>query len=340
MKTSKTQRTDPHRPGAIIPADYDDWNSYSLASGPVPPIGVDCAQPYVSYDAQGRAGQLITPTCPDTGRCCVASSERAVRAAGLAVFGAAGKCGVCGAHFVYGSMFKHSSGDLVHMGHDCADKYGAMYDSSAWEIENGRTRAALAKVIARTQNDKERQAFLDANPGLEADLAVEHRIITDIAAKFTTYRSLSEKQVALVRKLADEVRNPKPVVEELHAAAPTGKGIEFEGEIVGAKVHEGEYGTTWKMTVKVTTDAGTWLAWGTVPEYLATAARPTGDLRAALIGRRVSVKATLEAGRDSHFVFMKRPSAEFSDVHGPAVPPPPKAPRKPRAKKQAEAVAS
>jgi hypothetical protein len=277
----------------------------------------------------------VTPTCPDTGRCCVASSEKHVRAAGLAVFGGAGRCGVCGAHFVYGSMFKHSSGELVHMGHDCADKYGAMYDSSAWEIENGRTRAALAKVIARAQNDKERQAFLDANPGLEADLAVEHRIITDIAAKFTTYRSLSEKQVALVRKLAEEVRNPRPVVEEKRIGAILGKGVEFEGVIVSAKAHEGDYGTTWKMVVKVEPygpGEGSWLAWGTIPEALRTAAQPNGDLRAAIVGRRVRVKATLEAGRDAHFAFMKRPAAEFSDVHGP-VAEVKKAPRKARAKK-------
>ncbi len=88
---------------------------------------------------------------------------------------------MCGAHFGYGTMFKHEpTGEIVHMGHDCANKYGAMYDLSAWELANNRIRAAAAKHIKRTANDREREQFLGEHPGLADAFTVEHPIIADI----------------------------------------------------------------------------------------------------------------------------------------------------------------
>lgn len=325
---AKQQRTDPHRPGAIIPANYTDWNSYSLASGMVPAIGVDCAQPYAIYDEHGAVARYEHPVCPDTGRCCVRSTERHARAEGRAIFGAAGKCGVCGAHYVYGSMFRHDNGEIVHMGHDCADKYGAMYDLSSWEVQNNRVRAATAKAIKRAENDSERAEFLAAHAGLAEDLLLGgksaadlgiasddswalkgHAILADLASKFVTYRTMSDKQIALASKLAEQIRNPAPKADkpvEIKATAPTGKGIEFEGEIVSVKLQESEmYGSSWKCTIKVTTDAGVWLAWGSVASSLmdrvveSSEVSRAKDRCAAIIstlkGMRVEVKATLEA---------------------------------------------
>lgn len=326
-------RDDIHRPSTLVPADYEQHVDYDLGNYPMPAFGVDCTMPVPTYDAEGRPTGYYVGKHGTGDRCCLTRAEDVARAEGRKIFGARGKCGVCGAHFRYGTMFRHVAGDLVHMGHDCADKYELMYDSSATELEQGRRERALATVIRRAENDIERAEFLAANPGLEVDLAVSHPIIADIAAKFVTYRSLSEKQVALVRKLADEVRNPKPAEEqERHAVAPTGKGIEFEGVIVGAKLRVSEqWGASWKVTVKVTNDDGAvWLAWGTAPKMLldvavamataaedadraawvarATAARDAGEdlpasparkdrgeyVREALRGMHVEVKATLE----------------------------------------------
>lgn len=331
---AKTQRTDPHRPGAIIPAHYDHWNSYSLAHGLVPAIGVDCSMPYPTYDAEGRVTGYVHPKCPDSGRCCVASTHRHAHRDGRAVFGGIGKCGVCGAHYVYGSMFRHElTGAIVHMGHDCADKYEAMYDLSAWQLAHDRAERAVAKAVAREANDKARATFLAKHPGLEDALALGNassdskgaRILADLAAKFITYRTMSDKQVAFAFKLADEIKNPAPAAPaEIKIAAPTGKGVEFEGEIVSAKIVESQWGSNWKLTIKVTTDAGVWLAWGTMPssfydlhirdaanDMLRTQTTPAGehvpsrarDLGSAIMqtlkGLRVEVKATLEASKGS-----------------------------------------
>lgn len=54
-----------------------------------------------------------------------------------------------------------------------------------------------------------RQAkFLAEHPGLETALATDHYIVRDIAARFQQWGSLSEKQVALVLKLAGEATQP------------------------------------------------------------------------------------------------------------------------------------
>lgn len=219
------------------------------------------------------------------------------------------------------SRFKHGpTGELVHMGHDCADKYEALYDASAWELENGRQRAAAAKALTRLKNEEERADFLSANPGLAEALDVEHPIIADIKARFVTYRELSPKQVELVMKIADEVRNPKPPPpEDVKVPGPLGKQ-EFRGTIVSAKVVEGDWGSSWKITVKVAVEGGCWLAWGTAPQALLDTVRAERDahphgvgesipeMRDVLRGREVHLRATLEAGREDHFRFMKRPT--------------------------------
>ena len=318
-----TKRTDPHRPGAIVPAEYQARVYYSLPSGMLPMIGVDCTLPYHRKGADGKL-EVVTPKCPDSGWCCVASAER--KAPGK--WGGIGKCGVCGAHYNNGVVFVHApTGDVVHMGHDCARKYELMFDLSAWEIEHGRAKAAAAKEIAREKNAKQRKNFLDKYPGLEEALEVEHHIITDIKARFTTYRELSERQIALVMKIANEVRNPKPPApEDVKVPGPLGK-VEFEGTIVSAKIHEGDWGSAWKITVKVSVPAsdnapgGCWLAWGTAPRSLmdeivttiendparSRANRET-EIRDSLRGRMITLRATLESGSEEHFRFMKRPT--------------------------------
>jgi hypothetical protein len=337
------KRSDPHRPGALIPADYEQHVDYDLG-GPWPelPIGVDCTRPMPVYGPQGERTGVHVGTHGTGDRCCVMRALDVARAEGRAVFGGLGKCGVCGAHFRYGTMFRHVSGALVHMGHDCANKYSMMYDQSATERERGRLDRALATAVRREQNAAERAAFLDAHPGLAADLEVDHPIIADIAQKFVTYRTMSDKQVALVHKLADEVRNPKPVPpEEIKVPAPFGKGVVFEGVITSAKLRTSEmYGSTWKIAVRVpaTVGDGHWIAWGSAPAGIMKHVRAIVDsqrgdrealVKQALVGMVVEIKSTLEkpAPRDTaeiesdamraqiesrnaenHFAFMVRPS--------------------------------
>jgi len=347
-----TKRTDPHRPGAIVPADYEAAIAYNCATSqdgwPVPSFGITCGLDRRKMDATGAI--IAEGACNAAHRpvCCTCEAHRRAEAAGKEVFGAPGKCGSCGAWFIYGELWLHvPTGDYVHLGHDCAQKYGLMMDRSAAELANGRHRAAIATQIRKAERAEDRAAFLAEHPGLaeafevgsaESNASRGAQIIADIAARFVEFASLSDKQIALVVKLANEIRNPRPPApEEVHVPAPTGKGIDFEGVITSAKLRESDYGFTWKISIKVATPTGCWIAWGSAPagvlEHAVAIADgerfvvPAGErvpdrgelIRRALVGMRVDVRATLEAPTsqtrtregsrpDDHFVFMSRPN--------------------------------
>jgi hypothetical protein len=283
-----TKRTDTHRAGAIIPAHYREVLHYELPGGDGMHFAWDCERP--TFEMGSGGGCKGHPHFGDA--CCV----RRLQTSGVkfAEHGAPGKCTACGAAFRRGAVFVHDNGEHIHLGHDCADKYEMLMDRSAFEVEMGRHQKARATQLVRQQNAEERAAFLDAHPGLDLDLQVDHRIVRDIAARFEQYRTLSDKQVALVQKLAAEARNPPPPPK--HVAAPTGR-VDFCGRIVSKKCVESDFGLTTKITVEVTEADGTWLVWCTLPSDAADAER--GDV--------LQFSATLEVGREKHFAFGKRP---------------------------------
>lgn len=274
-----TKRTDIHRPSAIIPAEYAYVTSYHLATQvdgwPMPPYNIDFVIELRSSNTFAHTGGL-------------------------------GQCSICGARFVYGDVWKHEpTNEHIHIGWECAEKYEMLADRSSFELEMGRRKVAAARECQRDMNARRRARFLAEHEGLEAALAVEHPTITDIASRFRTYCELSDKQVALVMKIANEKNAPKPV--ETHVPAPIGRHT-FRGVVVSAKTHESAYGVEYKMTVKVTADGGTWLAWSTIPSsMLETSRYSDGGELTRLRGAEVEVTATLSAGKDPHFAFAKRP---------------------------------
>lgn len=94
---------------------------------------------------------------------------------------------------------------------------------------------------------------------------------------------------------------------EKHVNAPTGKQT-FKGRVVSVKIQNGAYGTTLRMTVKVTTPAGTWLAWGTAPMGCLSESCNHGGLK----GCDVEITATLKPGRDPHFAILSRPRGKVT----------------------------
>lgn len=285
------KRTDIHRPAAIIPAHYRYYTSYALATTvdgwPVPAWNIE-----------------------------VVTGLRASGAA-FARTGGLGKCSICGANFIYGDIWVHEpSGEHLHVGHDCADKYEMLADRSAFELEHGRLKAASAREAAKAHNREVRQAFLDAHPGLAEALETDHHIVRDIRSRFQEFRSLSDKQVALVMKIAAEARRPAAEKEKTVAAPIVGGRQTFTGTVVSAKVMETAYGDSCKMTVKVATADGVWLAWGTAPAGLLEAVADIAQQKnisrcAALRGTVVEVTAALKPGRESNFALLVRPQGKL-----------------------------
>jgi hypothetical protein len=310
-KTRRSQRTDAHRPGAIVPADYGCIVSYALSTTidgwPVPSVNME-----VVIDAQNAA-----------------------RDRGARMYGNPGKCGVCGACFKYGDLWLHEpTGEIVHLGHDCADKYDLVADRQAFERALGAVRDRAAAEHAREIRKERTAGFLAAHAGLAAALEVDHYISRDLKDRLARTGMLSDKQVALAFKLerdvADRAKRDAERATEVMVAAPQGKRITFIGTVVGCKVQDGQWGSTLKITVKVEADGGSWLAWGTCPSDVAGGAFAIGvwadDETAAwraegkdgnattgerLRGRKVEITSTLKPGREPHFAVMDRPRGKL-----------------------------
>lgn len=126
--------------------------------------------------------------------------------------------------------------------------------------------------------------------------------IADIARKARQYGSVSDKQLAFIERLWDkaDAKWAAHLVAKAEKAAnpagpaPLGRQV-VEGEIVSLKTVEGDYGTTFKMLVKLDNGAK---VWGTEPSSISP---ERGD--------RVQFTATFEpSAADESFGYFKRPT--------------------------------
>lgn len=271
---TKTLRTDPHRPGSIIPADYTFELSFWYGTA-------ECPEGYGLEDLACLVDQY--PRFRDVDH----------------------KCDVCGARYSYGGAFVHRpTGQTILVGCDCAAKYSMLIDFAAFDAVKEQGKRATAAALTRRRNQQRREIFLGSNPGLREALACGHRITNDLADKLMQYHSLSSAQIALAFKLHSETFAPVRATE-VNIPAPVGR-TSIRGTIVSIKEHRTDFGDTWKMTVKVVTDAGTWLCWSTVPSMILEANRAAGRDAYGLKGCEVEFTATLQPGREKHFAFAKR----------------------------------
>jgi hypothetical protein len=230
-----------------------------------------------------------------------------VAKAKFASHGTTGKCTACGAQFVYGEVWRHEpTGEHIHVGHICGTKYGLLADRSAFELEAGRRAQAAAIAAQKAVNAEKRKAFLEAHEGLEKALETPHRIVGDIKRRFEKFCTLSDKQIALVYKLAAEETAPK-VCDHCHGdhelddcpeRTPLTDGRqELCGRILSVQAREEFFGTSLKMLVLLTTGAK---VWGTLPQSLCSV---DGILR----GKTVQFTAQVTA-KDQFFGFFSRPT--------------------------------
>lgn len=307
MKRQK--RTDCHRVGAIIPRDYEHVMHYSLATTddgwPIPSLHVNCVDDRAT---RSEHGAIIKPGEHDEDGMCCLVGLRSIACVKFASHGTTGKCTVCGSHFIYGEIWKHvPTGEHVHIGHICSGKYGLLADYSEFELAHERWKRARATELKKKKNKEDREDFLSKNQGLEEALEADHYIVRDIKRRFVQYCSLSDKQIELVFELSKMSDEPEEQ-EEKYVQAPEGRQT-FEGVVVGTKSVESQWGTTRKMIVKMTTDDGVWLAYGTIPSGCSTY-DSWGDQ--GLRGKSVRVTGTLtRSDRDDHFSFFKRPKGEL-----------------------------
>lgn len=278
-------RTDVHRPSAIVPSEYR----------------------LISYDYIG----------PDPFSGGLLRAERARLREHMANTGGkfsnhehGGTCHVCGATAFYIANFFHAkSNSYIVTGEDCAAKMG-LGDPAAFRTFRDKVRVGIEAAAGK----RKAEAVLK-NAGLERAWAIydaedrtsayEENTIVDIVGKLVRYGSVSDKQLDFVRRLLTKIDDRAVVAArraaEDAAALPvpvTSDRIEISGTVISLKVVDGfGYGqSVTKMLVK--TDAG-WKVYGTRPGSLAGIDR----------GAKVVFTARVERSKDDdRFGWFSRPT--------------------------------
>lgn len=279
----QTQRTDPHRVGAIIPADYDYCFSFSLATTvdgwPVPSINIDLV---VELRQRGVFAN-IHPT---------------------------NQCDVCGAHFIHGDVWKHTpSGQYITLGHICADKYELYADRAEWKRIRGSEIAKVERRAKRIMVHEKMRETLKDTPGLGKALKVDHYITQDIRASFIQWGTLTKKQIEVVFKIEREKQERASEVWVEAQVDETARQT-VEGEIISTKHEDTIYGPSVKMLVKIEHEGGYWKTWGTLPQSLWYEKDEQGiETFTDPKGKRIRFTAKLKrSDRDQSFSFFSRPT--------------------------------
>lgn len=287
-------RTDIHRPSAIVPADYEF-----------------VAFEYIKIDA----GDILA-------NCEILQSERAIKEAHMQRTGGTyathehgGSCMVCGASAVYTVLFYHEkTNEYIRTGQDCAQKMEMPYDELRYNafrkgITDHRLQLAGKKKAEALLKDKGYdlawKLYTETDAAVTSNYPYEERTVVDIISKQVKYGSVSERAMnyigVLLNKISNRARIERERAEEAAKAAPVPTGrIEITGEIVSTRLQENTYAyggaATLKMLVK---DDRGFKVWGTAPTSLTNVKR----------GARVKFTAMVEPSKDDpKFGFFKRPT--------------------------------
>jgi hypothetical protein len=308
-----TTRTDVHSPASIIPADYTFLFGYAHPSSvdgwPIPGYNLELIQatrtgkPVQGFRDSSLTINPILRKFPQTTRSSTADGTPIT----FAAIHKNGACDVCGAWHIEGSVFYHvPTGEAIALGWQCAEKLELDWDDSERQLIAGNRKAARQSAVAKAKRFAFLRDFVDTAKDIDAtllaDLRVDHHIVRDIRSRIIRGYEPSTKQLDLVRKLAADTRKPA----EKHVRAPVEDNRQrVTGKVVGVKIHDGAYGSSLKITVKIETPDGSWLTWGTAPSALLSLVQDLGGLR----GATVAFDAKLVRADDSeHFTFFKRPT--------------------------------
>jgi hypothetical protein len=252
-------RTDIHRPSAIIPADYEF-----------------VAFEYIKLDD----GNIL-------GNCAILQAERAIKEAHMTRTGGkyathehGGSCQVCGANAIYTVLFYHSkTNEYIRTGQDCAEKMEMPYDELRYNafrkgITDHRLAFAGKRKAEALLNDKGFQQawgiYGETNPEVTARYEYEERTIVDIVGKLVKYGSQSDRAInyigVLLSKIGKRAEIEAQRATEAAKAADCPEGrVWVNGEVLSTKIQEADFGPTLKMLVRDNTG---YKVWGTVPSSI------------------------------------------------------------------------
>lgn len=239
---TSAKRNDQHRPATFIPEDYEAVGYYDNQSR--------AADGRYGFSERLRLSQLVN-----------ASTSTA--------YASGHQCDHCGAAIRYVVVVRHiPTGDHLAVGETCAD---GRFTYSKTEFDRMRKAAEL---------DRRQQRILEAWNAYKAEHAVDwdalcastNDFVQDVLRRGRTNGSISERQrEAIVIAVARDAEREARVATEpevVKAVVPEGR-VTLTGTVLTVRGQETRYGTVTKMLVGVTTDAGMFKVWGTLPASLA-----------------------------------------------------------------------
>ena len=210
------------------------------------------------------------------------------------VFVACGRCGGQGRIAAFGHVY---SGVCFQCDGKCGHWSTVEHEERlAKRREKDRERRAAKRAAEREATRQQGLAFIAEHEGLAQALEVEHHITLDLKNSALTYGSLSEAQVALALKVAEQVaeREAQPSAEVVE-----GRG-EVTGEVRSIKWEDNDFSYSGGMVCKiVVADERGFRLYGTAPKAI---------VEEIEVGSRVTFTATLTA-REEGFGYFKRPTS-------------------------------
>jgi len=307
----KTKRLDIHRPSEFIPSDYEyhmSYNDTSRFDGEyIRKFGFDCQEDkrqILKFDYENnKVLEFKKGKHSGDGLCCISEMRKNPKVKWANDGGEPLKCTVCSTYFVFGDIWKHTpTGEYIHIGHNCADKYNLLADRSEWELKFLKEKKKTAIEISKKLNEKNRKEFLKKHDGLDKVLSLDHPIVKDIHSFFKKKCYLTDKQIELVYKINSDVKTkkenpePKPTIP-----APIGR-LEVQGKILGLKELNTDFGTTIKILVKLESEFDGAKVYITRPKTRKILGRCLDK------GDTLKFKATFtQSKEDEFFSFGKRP---------------------------------
>lgn len=269
-----TQRTDIHRPSALITEDYE----FAYA-----------------YDGHPEDG--------DRGACVPLLNALLAEGYYFDQVHGGDTCDHCGTNLRYVAVMKHTpTMTLIKVGETCLDN---RFELATPEFHRLRKAAKLNRE--RVKLSEKRDAFLSVPENREAFDFCEARVAAgdygfngfyhNFTHSVNRYGDASEKFVtAILRaKKRDEEFAAKRAFEALTAAPVVeGKAVQITGKVLSTKFQDNAYGGRLVMTVA---DDRGFKVWGSVPSGV----QPEKDDRITFIA---SVE---KSDRDETFGFFKRP---------------------------------
>jgi hypothetical protein len=265
---STTTRTDVHSPTNMDPANYE----YMFA--------FDCEDGYAfAGDPEGRRMTDLAAENP----------------VGKGIW----RCAHCGAHIRYHAVLRYTpTGEYIFVGETCVDNRFSLQSKAQFDAlrKAAQLDRAAQKIVAAALECLDTLALTPEAERFLADKkgTTGHAIARDIRRKLWLYGSISQKQADLVAKLTAPRVEVDGTVEVL-VDVPEGRLV-IEGEVLTTKWQESDFGGSLKMLVKVTTSAGVYKLWGSVPSAISV---ERGD--------QVSFAAQVTA-KEIGFGFFKRPT--------------------------------